>query len=156
MRAVADAAEIPQTRENLQRLAQVFREAYGEDFWERLMVKRCRSSKADIMIVDGAREKGDIGVLMTDETAFMVFLHVDKATRKARMTARGENEGEAEMTDAEFEAAENHPNELAIAEMVEWVRDTYPDKILTIDNGGAWERTAETLDRLLAMLTDGE
>lgn len=152
IRAVCGAAEIPQTRAELQKLARVFREAYGEDFWERLMVKRVRASDTDIMLVDGAREKGDIMTLMAEPSAFMLYLRADKETRRARLRKRGENDGESEMTEADFEAAESHPNERAVTEMVEWVRDTYPERIVTVDNTHEWGYTAGTLDLLLPML----
>ena len=154
IRAVCDAAGVPQAREDMQKVAAAFRDVYGPDFWEKRILRSCHASDADIMIVDGAREIGDITTLMADPSAFMVYLYADKETRRTRMAGRGENEGEAEMTDEEFERAENHPNEIGICMMVVWVRDNYPDKIVTINNGGEWSDTAETLDRLLPMLLD--
>lgn len=119
------------------------------------MLKRCKASSADIMIVDGAREKGDIMTLMTDPSSYMIYFSADKSVRKARMMGRGENVGETEMTDEEFERAENHPNELAIEEMVAWVRETYPDKIVEIDNNGTWDETAGAIDTVLTRLLRG-
>ena len=152
IRAVCDAAEIPQERAEMQKLARVFRDAYGEDFWERLMLKRCKASDAGIMVVDGAREIGDIMTLMADPSAFMIYLWADAATRMARMTGRGENVGEAEMTAEAFMAAEHHPNERAITDMVGWVEETYPEKYVMVDNSAEWSYTAKTIDLILTTL----
>lgn len=146
IRAGCDALGIPQTREELQKFAQVMRKAYGQDFWQKAMMAHCAASDADIMLIDGAREIGDIDVLMHDPSAHMLSIETDKSIRKARLTARGENEGEAEMTDAEFEATESHPNERGIAEMIAWVGDRFPEKLHAVDNNGDWSETRAAID----------
>lgn len=152
IRAVADERGIAQTRENLQEIGQEYRRRHGEDVWERLMIEHCQKSESSIVVVDGAREKGEIGNLIQAPETRMIFLDVPKAVRKARLVDRGENEGESDMTDAEFERAENHVNERAITEMVEWVQTKYPEKLIRIPNNAEWKLTAEILSRLLPHL----
>lgn len=153
VREICALLGMPDTRENLQELGQHLRKVFGPAILESEIIRRCEMEPSPVAVADGGREPGDFGQMVLRPGFAAVYLDAPKEVRKARLMARGENAGEAGMSEGEFERAENHRNELAIRETVEWLRAEHPNRLHVIDNSGAWTETekalAELFDRLL-------
>src|SRR3989344_2280533 len=108
--------DLPVTRANLQKLAQVL-ENFGTGTVAHGLEKQIQKSEADIIILDGIRWKPDIELLKKFPKYLLVYITADPKLRFERLKSRGEKDGEAAMSFEQFLEEEKAPNELLIPEI---------------------------------------
>lgn len=108
--------DLPITRANLQKLAQVL-EDFGSGTVAHGLEKQIKESDTEIVILDGIRWKPDVELLQKFSQHKLVYITADSKARFERLKARGEKDGEAEMSYEQFLEEEKAPNELLIPEI---------------------------------------
>lgn len=108
--------DLPQTRANLQKLAQVL-EDFGTGTVAHGLEKQIRETDAEIIILDGIRWKPDVELLEKFSQHLLVYITAEPKLRFKRLKTRGEKTGERNMTFEQFEQEEQAPNELLIPEI---------------------------------------
>jgi dephospho-CoA kinase len=108
--------DLPLTRANLQKLAQVL-ENFGAGTVAHGLEKQIQETDAEIIILDGIRWKPDVELLQKFPEHKLVYITADPKLRFERLKSRGEKIGESEMTYEQFLEEERAPNELLIAEI---------------------------------------
>jgi dephospho-CoA kinase len=108
--------DLPLTRANLQKLAQVL-EDFGSGTVAHGLEKQIRETEADIIILDGIRWKPDVELLKKFPDPKLVYITADPKLRFERLKNRGEKIGESEMSYEQFLEEEKAPNELLIPEI---------------------------------------
>lgn len=108
--------DLPETRSNLQKLAQVL-EDFGEGTVAHGLEKQIQNSDAEIIILDGIRWKPDLKLLEKFPEHKLIYITADPESRFQRLKSRGEKIGEAEMSFEQFLEEEKAPNELLIPEI---------------------------------------
>lgn len=97
-REVLNLFDIPESRENLQKLSTFMRTTYGENILARALVKYAQKMEKPIIIVDGVRRYTDIENLKKLPNFFLVYVHTDQDIRYKRYTQRNENPGDGKMS----------------------------------------------------------
>ena len=123
--------DLPITRANLQKLAQVL-EDFGAGTVAHGLEKQIQNSNAQIIILDGIRWKPDVELLKRFPDHKLVYITAEPKLRFERLKERGEKTGESEMTYDQFEEEEQAPNELLIGEIG-------ADADIKIENNGTIE-----------------
>ncbi len=113
---VLDVLHIPKTRDNLQKLAIIIDETYGEGTFAHAMEERIRATDADIIFVDGMRWPADERLIITVGGVVM-YITADQRTRYERITQRGEKVGETDTTFEQFQHQESMKNETFIKDI---------------------------------------
>lgn len=108
--------DLPVTRANLQKLAQVL-EDFGTGTVAHGLEKQIRGTEAEIIILDGIRWKPDVELLKKFPSHKLVYITADPKLRFERLKARGEKDGEANMSYEQFLKEEKATNELLIPEI---------------------------------------
>lgn len=108
--------DLPQTRANLQKLAQVLEE-FGSGTVAHGLEKQIQSTKADIIILDGIRWNPDVELLNKFPEHKLVYITADPKLRFQRLKNRGEKDDEANLSYEQFQEEEKAPNELLIPEI---------------------------------------
>ena len=102
MRDVADRLSISQTRENLQTISKLFRDAFGGDVFSHALVKEVMGDSSPIIVIDGIRRPEDVTHLKTLPGFLLVSITADMDTRYNRLILRGENEDDTSKTKEQF------------------------------------------------------
>ncbi len=108
--------DLPITRANLQKLAQVL-EDFGSGTVAHGLEKQINETDAEIIILDGIRWKPDVELLKKFPKHKLVYITADPKLRFERLRNRGEKIGESEMSYQQFLEEEKAPNELLIPEI---------------------------------------
>lgn len=108
---------LPLTRANLQKLAQVLEEGFGPGTVAYALEQKIKATSAEIIILDGIRWKPDVELLGKFPNNLLVYITADPELRFERLKSRGEKTGESEMTFEQFSEEEKAPNELLIGEI---------------------------------------
>ncbi len=115
LRQTLELWDIPATRENLQKLAQVMDGGYGKGTLAKAMKHSIVTADANIVILDGVRWESDYELIRSFPKNALVYITADPKTRFDRLRARREKTGESEMTWETFEKVSAAPNEIGIA-----------------------------------------
>lgn len=108
--------DLPATRENLQHLAVVMDQGFGEGTLTSAIYQRVRDLKADIVILDGVRWKTDEMLVRSFPRNYLLHITADPDLRFKRLKKRDEKKGEAK-TLAQFMKSEKAKNELSIPQI---------------------------------------
>ena len=109
---------LPLTRHNLQRLAIIMNDEFGEGTLTHAVLLRVEKVDADIVILDGIRWPSDRNMLRQKPGFRMVYIMADSAVRYARRKA-GQKAGEAEVSLQQFEEEDHVLTEQLIEEIGE-------------------------------------
>lgn len=132
----------PETRENLQQLSSILRDAFGQDLLAKIIAQDVKESAAHLIAVDGIRRPADIAHLREIDGFHLVHITADMETRYIRLTERGQNPDDATKTLEQFKADHEREAELKIAEIAAEATDA-------IDNNGTLEQLSAQLDALV-------
>lgn len=105
--------DIPQTRENLQKLAVVMDTGFGDGTLTHSIKSQIESTVADIIILDGVRWETDEILVRNFPKNFLVYITADPKIRFKRLKVRQEKLNEAK-TFEQFIKEEAAKNELLI------------------------------------------
>lgn len=113
LEAFVRIAEIPVTRENLQKMAVGLREYFGDDFISEAVGAKIRKSRNSIAIFDAVRWRCDERVVKGFRRNVIVFMDANKELRFKRLKNRLRGD-EKELTWEQFEKAEVASTEIEI------------------------------------------
>ncbi len=108
---------IPSTREHLQKLAVVMRDAYGPETLTNAMYHLVVNDPAPLVIVDGVRWETDAAMIRRFPKNRLVYINADPRIRYERVKKRNEKVGEGEKTFEQFLEEEKTPNEAMISKI---------------------------------------
>jgi dephospho-CoA kinase len=134
--------DLPITRANLQKLAQVL-EDFGSGTVAHGLEKQIKETEAEIIILDGIRWKPDVELLNKFPEHKLVYITADPKLRFERLKSRGEKIGESEMSYEQFLEEESAANELLIPEI-----GSQAD--VKIENNGSIEQFDEEIKNFCA------
>lgn len=106
--------DLPITRHNLQLLAQVMDNGFGQGSLSHAISEQIRGSEADFIILDGIRWQTDLDLLNSFSNHQLVYITADLEKRYSRLLLRGEKSEEQISTLAQFKKEELAKNELLI------------------------------------------
>lgn len=109
--------ELPNTRENLQKLPQAMDQFYGAGSLSYAIKKRIDSKKEDIVILDGIRWQTDVAMLRNFPKNILVYITARPETRFSRLCARSQNFDDATLCWETFLEQELAPNEIQIRQI---------------------------------------
>ncbi len=102
IRKVLTDIDMPESRENIQRMSLLLRQFAGEDLLSKLMFKQTERSEKELCIIDGIRRPEDIIPFRPQNNFFLIAIAADPRIRYERTTSRGENSGDSQKTWEEF------------------------------------------------------
>src|SRR3989344_2279843 len=108
---------IESTRENLQRLAVIMNNSYGDGILSKAVFTRASEDKSDIIILDSIRWKSDVEMLKLFPRNMLIYITADTKIRFERMKDRKEKPGENEKTFKQFLKEEEAINETLISDI---------------------------------------
>lgn len=106
--------DLPITRHNLQLLAQVMDNGFGQGTLSHAISEQIIGSEADIIILDGIRWQTDLDLLNSFPNPLLVYITADLEKRYNRLLLRGEKSEEHLSTLEQFKREEMAKNELLI------------------------------------------
>lgn len=115
VRARASEAGIEPTAENLMRLAQELRRAYGSDVVAREVIKAV-SSYDGVVVVDGVRNVDEVRAFSGVAPTLIVAVHSSPKTRYSRLRVRGRSDDPE--TYVEFQRRDMKELELGIGSVI--------------------------------------
>lgn len=145
LRMILNILAIDATRENLVKLSETLRAAFGEDVFAFAVDMQVRKSGAPLVVVDGIRRIEDVAALESLPHFRLVGVTASARQRFDRMKQRGEKMRERDMTWDEFVMDEIAPTENSISAISEraWK---------SIDNSGSPEDLTRQVDAMMAEL----
>ena len=105
---------IESSRENLVKLSEMLRQAFGEDVLAYAVENDAVSCPSDLVVIDGIRRIQDLAALEPLPQFKLVEISAPAKIRFERMKSRGEKSGENSMDWGEFSAQEQAPTEVTI------------------------------------------
>ncbi len=109
--------DLPTSRENMQHLAVIMNQGFGEGTLTHAVYQRISKLKKKIIILDGVRWKSDVELLERFPKHFLIYITADLEARFKRLKKRAEKNGEDKATMDQFLREEKAPNELLIPEI---------------------------------------
>ncbi|MFA6072172.1 MAG: hypothetical protein WC810_26705 [Janthinobacterium sp.] len=126
---VCEIMAIPKTRYNLQHLAVVLKQGFGDGTLTKAVEERIKKIQADLIILEGIRWDSDYEMLRRLPDNKLIYVQADPEVRYVRIKQRKEKVGEAETTFEQFQKEDQAENEIYI-EQIGAKAD------FTIDNNG--------------------
>ena len=147
---------IPQHRHNQQEWSRMVRTGswvdeqdkpyppeWSEGAFCRVISKRAREDKAEVVFLDGVRRPADLGMIRTLPGSVLLFVTADPRTRYERLKKRADRPGDAEKTWEQFCKEQQANSEKDI--------DTVGQQAeFTIDNSGSMEDLGVAVGEFIA------
>ncbi len=143
LRDVLNRLHLEQSRDNLQKLSFIVRDAYGQDTLAHVMAEDVRKDENDTIVVDGVRRMDDIVFLKQMPEFKLVYIDVDIKSRYERIIKRSENPDDQGKTFEQFVAESKADAELQIAGLKDCAD-------VVIDNNSDIESLYAQIDILLS------
>ncbi|MBI5023264.1 MAG: AAA family ATPase [Candidatus Magasanikbacteria bacterium] len=140
LRDILNRVYVPQARDNMIRLSEFLRGAYGEDIMAKTMFKDIAKSTAQIVVIEGIRRLADIE--QNTPNFVLVEIFADPKIRYERLIKRGENPDDNSKIYEQFLADHNRSTELSILEVIKHATES-------IDNNGDLTSLYKQLDELV-------
>lgn len=106
--------DLPKTRANLQDLAIIMKNQFGDGTLSHAMKVRIENDNSDIVIIDGIRWMSDVELLKSFPKNILVYITADLKVRFERLSQRAEKSDEKTITFEQFMKEEQKENELLI------------------------------------------
>ena len=106
--------DIPNSRENLQKLVVVMNKTFGEGTLTNAVKLKVENSEADIVILDSIRLESDVKLLRGFKKNILLYITADPELRYNRMKQRNEKAGEGDMSYKQFQKEEQAATEILI------------------------------------------
>lgn len=108
LRDVVKRLDIPESRENLQKLSTILRAGFGEDLLAKVIANDASKLDSEIVLIDGVRRMADIKYLKDLPNFYLIKVEADPKIRYERMKLRNENAGDDKKTFEQFLADQNN------------------------------------------------
>lgn len=143
LRDVVKRLDIPESRENLQKLSTILRAGFGEDILAKVIAFDASKLDSDIVLIDGVRRMADIKYLKELPNFYLIKVEADPKIRYERMKLRNENAGDKDKTFEQFLADENYETEKSIPEVMDFAK-------IAINNNGTLEDLYSQADKIIS------
>ena len=143
LRDVLSRLHLEHSRDNMQKLSFIVRDAYGQDTLAHVMAEDVKKDENNIIVVDGVRRMDDIVFLKQMPEFKLVYIDVDVKSRYERIIKRSENPDDQGKTFDQFVAESKADAELQIAGLKDFAD-------VVIDNNSDIESLYAQIDILLA------
>lgn len=142
LRDVVKRLDIPESRENLQKISTILRAGFGEDLLAKVIA--CDASKLDseIVVIDGVRRMADIKSLKELPNFYLIKVDADPKIRYERMKSRNENAGDKDKTFEQFIVDHNNEADREIPVVMDFAK-------IGIDGNGSLEDVYSQVDKIL-------
>lgn len=114
LRKTLELWDIEPTRENLQKIARVMDDGFGEGTLTNAGKHQIDLMDADVIIIDGIRWESDHTLIRSFPRNILIYITADPAVRFERIRARGEKAGEDTLTWEQFLEVSQARNEVSI------------------------------------------
>ena len=145
LRDIVKRLDIPENRENLQKMSTVLRGGFGEDLLAKVIAVDASKLDSEIVVIDGVRRMADIKYLKELQNFFLIKVEADAKIRFERVKSRNENTGDKEKTFEQFTAEENYETEKSIPEVMSFSK-------ISINNNGTLEELYLQVDKIVENL----
>ncbi len=145
LRDVVRRLDIPESRENLQKLSTILRGGFGEDILAKVISFDASKLDSDIVIVDGVRRMADIKYLKDLSNFYLIIVDADPQIRYERMKIRNENVGDKDKTFEQFMADHNNEADKDIPFVMSQAK-------ISIENNGSLEEFYNKIDKVIKEL----
>lgn len=144
LKEIMNCLYIPETRENLIKLAMVLKNGLRQSILMDALIKKVAKSKSKIVIADGIRMDGDIEPFQKKfgKNFKLVYVTAPVKVRFERTKKRKEKVGEDKTTFKQFLKEEKAPTEAVIHKIGETAD-------VSINNGGSVENTCKQIDKFI-------
>lgn len=142
LRDIAKRIYTEETRDNMVKLSEGLRAAFGEDILAKTMAQDVKNDKNKIIVVEGIRRLADIEYLNKLPHFVLVEIFADPKIRYERLIKRGENADDTGKTYKQFLADHQRSTELSILDVIKHAKEK-------IDNNGSFSNLHKQLDALL-------
>lgn len=140
LRDILNRVYVPHARDNMIRLSEFLRGAYGEDIMAKTMFKDIEKDTAKVVVIEGIRRLADIE---QDAPNFvLVEIFAEPKIRYERLIKRGENPDDNSKTYEQFLADHRRSTEVSILEVIKHATER-------VDNNGDLASLHKQLDELV-------
>ena len=146
LRDILSRVDLPNSRENLQRLSTVLRANFGEDLLAKAIAMDAEKLNANVVVIDGVRRFTDIEHLKDLPNFVLVKIDADPKIRYERLKTRNENAGDGQKTFEEFLKDQEAEADKQIPEVMKGAK-------YSIDNSGNFENLYKQIDEILTKLS---
>lgn len=133
--------DIPNTRENLQKLSIAMKNTFGQEALSRAAEFNIKNETADIIVLDGARRESEIAIVRKQAPNLLVYITADQNLRYERLKNRSEKVGETGLSRKQFMQEEAVETETKIPEL-----GAKAD--IKIENNGSLEEFRQKVEKL--------
>lgn len=120
---IAKRLHLPNSRENLISIVTGLRETLGEDILAKVLAADIEEAGDELAVIDGIRMKDEIDLFSGLKNFKLLYLDAPLEERYKRALARGEKDGESDMSFDEFKAEESAVTEQNIASFKELAQE---------------------------------
>lgn len=110
---------IPESRENLQNLSSILRNAFWQDLLARIIANDVKNSNEEIIIIDWVRREDDIVYLRKLPNFKLIYIEADINNRFDRISKRWENTDDIGKTFEQFQKEQ----EFEAESQVRWLKE---------------------------------
>ncbi|MFA5999604.1 MAG: AAA family ATPase [Candidatus Paceibacterota bacterium] len=142
LRDILSRVDLPNSRENLQKLSTVMRANFGEDLLARAIANDASKLDADVVVIDGVRRFTDISHLKDLENFILIKIDAEPKIRYERMKIRNENAGDDKKTFEEFLKDQEAEADKQIPEVMKTAK-------YAIENSGTFEDLYNQIDEII-------
>ena len=142
LKDTADRFYLEFNRDNLIKISEALRGAFGQDILAKTLAKDVETSTVDMITISNARRIADIEYLSKMPGFVLIEVYADMKKRYERVKVRGEKTSDASQTYEEFVADHQRPTELSILELAKQATEH-------INNDGTLEQLHSQLDALV-------
>lgn len=142
LRDLLNRIYVDHSRDNMIRISEFIRGAYGEDIMAKVIAKDVENDPHELIIVEGIRRMADIEHLSKLPNFVLIEIFAEPKTRFERLIKRGENTDDTTKTFVQFLEDHKRSTELSILDVV-----PHADK--HIDNNGTMEELHVQLNALV-------
>ena len=146
LRDIAKRIYTKETRDNMIKLSECLRAAFGEDILAKTMAQDVKNDTNKIIVVEGIRRLADIEYLNKLPHFVLVEIFADPKIRYERLIKRGENADDTGKTYEQFLADHQRSTELSILDVTKRAEEH-------VDNNGNLNKLYKQLDKLVKKYT---
>ncbi|MBA4319947.1 MAG: hypothetical protein C0412_16225 [Flavobacterium sp.] len=142
LRDVVKRLDIPESRENLQKISTILRAGFGEDLLAKVIAIDASKLDSKIVVIDGVRRMADIKYLKELPNFYLIKVDADPKIRYERMKVRNENAGDKDKTFKQFIEDQNSEAEKEIPMVMDYAK-------ISINNNGTPEELYFQTDKII-------
>lgn len=142
LRHILDRLYLEQTRDNLIKLSEKLREAFGEKILAETIGRDAQKAVQPLIVIEGIRRLADLSSLDDWPNFVLVEIFAEPQIRYQRLVQRNENSDDTSKTYEQFLADQQRSTEISIQEVIKKAKER-------INNNGSEDELRRQLDKLV-------